>query len=101
MSNGQTFNRHDGPFPNESIPLNSTGPPARADGLRPVANGEPILALARKMGISDSIIHAWRAAEKKSIGEEKQTSALEVEIESLKRQLRQSEMDRTAEAARD
>ncbi|WP_373331120.1 hypothetical protein [Salmonirosea aquatica] len=37
--------------------------------LRLVANGEPILAVARKMGISDSIIHAWRSAEKKKKGD--------------------------------
>ncbi|WP_080057416.1 transposase [Spirosoma aerolatum] len=41
----------------------------KADVLRLVANGEPILAVARKMGISDSIIHAWRAAEKRTKGE--------------------------------
>lgn len=32
----------------------------KADVLRLVANGEPIMAVARKMGISDSLIHAWR-----------------------------------------
>jgi transposase len=37
----------------------------KADVLRLVANGESILSVAQKMGISDSIIHAWRAAEKK------------------------------------
>jgi transposase len=37
--------------------------------LRLVANGEFILAVAQKMGISDSIIHAWRAVEKKNKGE--------------------------------
>lgn len=66
----------------------------KADVLRLVANGEPILSVARKMGISDSIIHAWRAAEKKNKGGEKQTSALEEEVESLNRQLRQTEMER-------
>ena len=77
----------------------------KSDVLRLVANGEPILAVARKMGISDSIIHAWRAAEKKNKGraagrEEKQTSALEEEVDSLKRQLRQAEMERPTPGAR-
>ncbi len=66
----------------------------KIDVLRLVANGEPILSVARKMGISDSIIHAWRAAEKKNKGEEKQPSALEEEVDSLRRQLRQTEMER-------
>ena len=66
----------------------------KADVLRLVANGESILSVARKMGISDSIIHAWRAVEKKHKGGDKQSSALEDEVESLKRQLRQTEMER-------
>ena len=59
-----------------------------------------MLAVAKKMGISDSIIHTWRAAEKKTKGGEKPASALEEEVESLRRQLRQTEMDRMAEATR-
>ncbi|WP_371731951.1 transposase [Spirosoma sp. KCTC 42546] len=59
-----------------------------------VANGESILSVARKMGISDSIIHAWRAAEKKNKGEGKQPSVLEDEVDSLRRQLRQTGMER-------
>ena len=38
----------------------------KADVLRLVANGEPIMAVARKMGISDSLIHAWRKASDKA-----------------------------------
>ena len=37
----------------------------KADVLRLVADGESSLGVAPKMGISDSIIHAWRAAEKR------------------------------------
>ncbi|MCC5613399.1 transposase [Nostoc sp. CHAB 5834] len=44
----------------------------KPDVLRLVANGESILGVAQKMGISDSIIHAWRAAEKKIKGGENQ-----------------------------
>ena len=46
------------------------------------------------MGISDSIIHAWRAAEKRIKGSEKSVSTLEDEVEMLRRQLRQKEMER-------
>ena len=66
----------------------------KADVLRLVSNGESILGVARKMGISDSIIHAWRAAGKRTKGEEKPISSLEEEVESLRRQLRQTEMER-------
>ena len=71
----------------------------KADVLRLVANGESILSVAQKMGISDSIIHAWRATEKKmkagpTLGDEKAPSTLEKEVESLRRQLRQTEMER-------
>ena len=62
--------------------------------LRLIANGESILGVAQKMGISDSSIHAWRAADKKTKGGEKPTSTLEEEVESLRRQLRQAEMER-------
>ncbi len=70
----------------------------KADVLRLVANGESILGVAQKMGISDSIIHAWRAAEKKTKagltgGGEKSISSLEEEVESLRRQLRQAELE--------
>lgn len=67
---------------------------ARADVLRLVANGESILGVAQKMGISDSIIHSWRAAKKKTKGGKKSTSTLEEEVESLRRQLRQTKMER-------
>lgn len=64
----------------------------KADVLRLVANGEPIMAVARKMGISDSLIHAWRKANDK--GEKKTDQDLRQEVDSLRRQLRQSEMER-------
>lgn len=63
----------------------------KADVLRLVANGEPIMAVARKMGISDSLIHAWRKANDK--GEKKIDRDLQQEVDSLRRQLRQSEME--------
>lgn len=66
----------------------------KADVLRLVANGEPILAVARKMGISDSLIHSWRAAEKKTKGEKSSDQTLQEEVENLRRQLRQTEMER-------
>lgn len=69
-------------------------PEFKTDVLRLVANGESILGVAQKMGISDSIIHAWRAAEKKTKGGEKSVSTLEDELEMLRRQLRQTEMER-------
>jgi transposase-like protein len=63
----------------------------------PTAN--PFLALlvkwaSQRRTVSDSIIHAWRAVEKRNKGGEKQPSALEDEVEALKRQLRQTEMER-------
>jgi transposase len=64
----------------------------KADVLRLVANGEPIMAVARKMGISDSLIHAWRKTHDK--GEKKTDSSLQQEVDSLRKQLRQSEMER-------
>ena len=64
----------------------------KADVLRLVSNGEPIMAVARKMGISDSLIHAWRKANDK--GEKKTDQDLQQEVDSLRRQLRQSEMER-------
>ena len=69
-------------------------PEFKADVLRLVSNGESIVSVAKKMGISDSIIHAWRTAEKKAKGDEKPASALVEEVESLRRQLRQTEMER-------
>lgn len=47
-------------------------PEFKADVLHLVANGESILGVAKKMGISDSIIHAWRAAEKRQKGAKSQ-----------------------------
>lgn len=64
----------------------------KADVLRLVANGEPIIAVARKMGLSDSLIHAWRKAHDK--GEKKTDQDLQQEVDSLRRQLRQSEIAR-------
>ena len=78
----------------KSIQNRKYTPEFKADVLRLVANGESILGVAKKMGISDSIIHAWRAAEKKTKGGEKSTSTLEEEVESLRRQLRQTELER-------
>ncbi|GHB74855.1 transposase [Persicitalea jodogahamensis] len=74
-------------------------PEFKADVLRLVANGESILGVARKMGISDSIIHSWRAAEKKTKtrsdgGGGKSTTVLEDEVETLRRQHCQTEMKR-------
>ena len=65
----------------------------KADVLRLVANGEPIMAVARKMGISDSLIHAWRKANNKDKGGKKD-QALQQEVDNLRRQLRQTEMER-------
>lgn len=78
----------------KSIPNRKYTPEFKTDVLRLVANGESILAVAKKMGISDSIIHAWRAVEKKNKGEGKSTATLEEEVESLRRQLRQTELER-------
>jgi transposase len=78
----------------KSTPNRKYTPEFKADVLRLVANGEAIVSVAKKMGISDSIIHAWRTAEKKAKGDEKSTSALVEEVESLRRQLGQTEMER-------
>ena len=78
----------------KSLPNRKYTPEFKADVLRLVANGESILGVAQKMGISDSLIHAWRAAEKKTKGDEKSTSTLVEEVESLRRQLRQTELER-------
>ena len=78
----------------KSTPNRKYTPEFKAGVLRLVANGESILGVAQKMGISDSIIHAWRAAENKMKGGEKSTSTLEEEVESLRRQLRQTELER-------
>lgn len=67
-------------------------PEFKADVLRLVANGEPIMAVARKMGISDSLIHAWRKADDK--GDKKTDHSLQQEVDSLRKQLRQTEMER-------
>jgi len=64
----------------------------KADVLRLVANGEPIMAVARKMGISVSLIHAWRKTNDK--GEKKTDQTLQEEVDSLRKQLRQTEMER-------
>lgn len=50
------------------------------------------MAVARKMGISDSLIHAWRKADDK--GETKTDQSLQQEVDNLRRQLRQAEMER-------
>ena len=78
----------------KSTPHRKYTPEFKADVLRLVTNGESILGVAQKMGISDSIIHAWRATEKKTKGGEKAPSMLDNEVESLRRQLRQTEMER-------
>jgi transposase len=41
----------------------------KADVLRLVANGEPIMPVARKMSFRNSLIHAWRKTNDK--GEKK------------------------------
>jgi len=78
----------------KSTPHRKYTPEFKADVLRLVANGESILGVAQKMGISDSIIHAWRAVEKKTKEGKKSTSTLEEEVEALRRQLRQTELER-------
>ncbi|GAB2601210.1 transposase [Spirosoma areae] len=72
-----------GKTPRKSTPNRKYTPEFKADVLRLVTNGESILGVAQKMGISDSIIYAWRAAEKRTKGGEKSTSTLEEEVESL------------------
>ncbi|CAN5141237.1 hypothetical protein BH09BAC4_BH09BAC4_13920 [soil metagenome] len=76
--------------PKESIPPNLTGPPARADVLRLVSNGESIMAVARRMGISDGLIHAWRKSDKKAgppkRGKETDQD-LQQEVDTLRKQL--------------
>jgi transposase len=53
----------------KSTPNRKYPPEFKADVLRLVANGEAIVSVAKKkMGISDSIIHAWRTSEKKAKG---------------------------------
>ncbi len=64
----------------------------KADVLRLVANGEPIMVVARKMGISDSLIRAWRKTDNK--GEKKTERSLQQEVDTLRKQLRQAEMER-------
>lgn len=69
----------------------------KADMLRLVANGEPIMAVARKMGISDSIIHAWRKTDNNrsaEAGEKKTDQSLQQEVDSLPKQLSQAETER-------
>ncbi|WP_111631630.1 transposase [Larkinella arboricola] len=66
--------------------------------LQLVANGESIMAVARKMGISDSLIHAWRKASCK--GEKKTDQNLQHEVDLLRKQLRQAEMERPSPGAR-
>ena len=50
------------------------------------------MSVARKMGISDSLIHAWRKADDK--GEKKTDQSLQQEVDSLRKQLCQAEMER-------
>ncbi|QIP13708.1 hypothetical protein G8759_14310 [Spirosoma aureum] len=55
------------------------------------------MAVARKMGISDSLIHAWRKSNDNrsaEAGEKKTDQNLQQEVETLRKQLRQSEMER-------
>lgn len=69
----------------------------KADVLRLVANGEPLMAVARKMGINDSLIHAWRKADDNrsaEAGEKKTDQSLQQEVDNLRKQLRQAEMER-------
>jgi transposase len=78
----------------KSTPNRKYTPEFKADVLRLVANGESIVSVAKKMGISDRLIHAWRRVEKKAKEDEKPTSTLVEEVESLRRQLRQTQMER-------
>jgi len=79
----------------KSTPNRKYTPEFKADVLRLVANGEPILAVAKKnwASVIASSMPGGRLI-KRTKGKKKSTSTLQEEVESLKRQLRQTELER-------
>ncbi|MBK6933196.1 MAG: transposase [Saprospirales bacterium] len=64
----------------------------KMEALRMVTNGRGVPDVARSLGISENILYKWRTEQKKGYSLEESTQ--DAELEQLRKQLRQVEMER-------
>ena len=64
----------------------------KTEALRMVNGGRSIPDVARSLGISENILYKWRSEQKNGYSPEE--SSRDVELEQLRKQLRQVEMER-------
>ncbi len=64
----------------------------KIEALRMVTNGRSVPDVARSLGISENILYKWRTEQKASYSPEE--SSRDAELEQLRKQLRQVEMER-------
>lgn len=64
----------------------------KTEALRMVTNGRSVPDVARSLGISENILYKWRTEQKASYSSEE--SSRDAELEQLRKQLRQVEMER-------
>ncbi len=62
--------------------------------LRQVEGGQSVSAVAKAMGISESLIYIWRSSSKKKEQSESDVTVIARELEQVRAKLRQAEMER-------
>ncbi len=64
----------------------------KTEALRMVSTGRSIPEVARSLGISENLLYKWRSEQKMSYSPEE--ASQQAELESLRKQLKQVEMER-------
>ena len=64
----------------------------KTEALRMVTNGRSVPDVARSLGISENLLYKWRTEQKTTYSPEE--SSRDAELEHLRKQLRQVEMER-------
>ncbi len=64
----------------------------KIEALRMVAGGRSVPDVARSLGMSENLLYKWRTEQKSSYSPEE--SGRDAELEQLRKQLRQAEMER-------
>lgn len=82
-----------------NTPKRKYTPEFKAEALRLASAGQPTAEVARNLGIPEGLLYSWQAAEKKKRPTARDEGGLLAEVQRLRRELRQTQTDRTAEAA--
>lgn len=62
--------------------------------LRQIEGGRPVSEVATSLGISESLIYVWRSSAKRQQASGKDVATMSQELEQLRSNLRQVEMER-------